>query len=137
MVGHDRKAEVGHDETTVIDHDQGLLVKNDRGAHILGNDALLVEKTIVIEARQSITLKVGPSTIIIAPQGISIQAPVVQIVGKTEAVMTSSGNAQVHGGATLTLDGAMTYINPGGGGGGGFSGGGGGSSGGGGASGSW
>ena len=134
MVGHDRGAEVGHDEATTIGHDQRSLVKNDRGAHVLGNDALLVEKTIVIEAKQSITLKVGPSTVVIAPQGISIQAPVVQIVGKTEAVMTSSGNAQVHGGATLTLDGAMTYINPGTG--GGFSGGGG-SSGGGGAGGSW
>ncbi|MGI4732248.1 MAG: type VI secretion system Vgr family protein [Janthinobacterium lividum] len=138
MVGHDRTAGVGHDEKTTIDHDQMLLVKNDRGAHVLGNDALLVEHAIAIEAKDSITLKVGGSVIVIGPAGISISAPVVQIVGRTEVVVASSGQTEVLGGAMLVLDAAMTHINPGGGGGGGGSfQGSGGSSGGRGASGTW
>jgi type VI secretion system secreted protein VgrG len=59
--------------------------------------------SISMEAMQSITLTVGPSSIAIEPSGITINAPMVTVNGDETVI--------VNGGELLVLNGAMTMIN--------------------------
>jgi type VI secretion system secreted protein VgrG len=61
-----------------------------------GNDSLEISMgSQTTEAMQSITLKVGPSSIVLAPTGVTIKGPMIQIEAD----------------ATLTLQGGMIMIN--------------------------
>jgi type VI secretion system secreted protein VgrG len=65
---------------------------------------------IEMTAAQSITLKVGPSSIVIDPSGVTIKAPMVTVKGKAK-VDVSAPLTQVKATATLILKGTMTMIN--------------------------
>ncbi len=65
---------------------------------------------IDLTAMQSITLKVGPSSIKIDPSGITIKGPMVTIKGDA-MVEVKSAVTQVNGSATLILKGGVTMIN--------------------------
>ena len=144
-VGHNQDRRVGLDRTTNIGRDDKKKIVGLRDTHVVKTDHLHVEKEVLIESDTSITIRVKSSVIIIAPEGITIQAPIVAVQAKTDATVRSEGHALVNGAVELTLNGGITTINPGGAAGppapapapssfGGF---GGGSSGGGGAGGSW
>jgi type VI secretion system secreted protein VgrG len=104
-VENDRKAFVVNNETiTVQQGDRAVTVSQ-------GNDSLEISMgSQTTEAMQSITLKVGQSSIVLDPTGVTIKGMQIQIQGQikaqVEALMT-----EVDGDMTLTLQGRVTNIN--------------------------
>lgn len=111
-VGHNQDHRVGLDRSSTIGRDEGKLIKRHRDTHVVGADRLLVDQTLSIESKTKITLRVKNSVIIIGPEGILIQGPVVQVQATSEATVNSPGNTRVNGGAGLVLNGGTTNINP-------------------------
>lgn len=120
-VKNNRTHKVTRKETTEIGDSQTNTVKNGRKTTVnAGGDALTVELgdiavkasagAITIEAMQSITLKVGGSTITIDQMGVKISGMIVSMEGKMQTsikgLMTDVG-----GDAMLTVKGAITMIN--------------------------
>ncbi|MES2054474.1 MAG: type VI secretion system tip protein TssI/VgrG [Pseudomonadota bacterium] len=111
-VGHNQDHKVGLDRTATIGRDESKLIKRNRGVHVVGTDTLLVDKALSIESKTKITLRVKNSIVIISPEGILIQAPVVEVQATAEATINSPGNTRLNGGASLLLNGGVTNINP-------------------------
>ncbi|MGE0384759.1 MAG: type VI secretion system Vgr family protein [Gammaproteobacteria bacterium] len=119
----------GNRETTVSKGDQKLTISmGNRTSTIKGNDKLTLQtgnQTIAISAgkqdvtaAQSITLKVGPSSIKIDPSGITIKGPMIKIDGsamvdiKAGGMLTAkSPMTTVKGDGILILKGGVTLIN--------------------------
>jgi type VI secretion system secreted protein VgrG len=77
----------------------------------VGNESLKVALgAITHEAMQSITLKVGPSSITISPTGVSIKGLMVQIEGTTMAGVKGP-IVQVNAQGMLMMSGGVTMIN--------------------------
>lgn len=133
-------------QTITIKGDQALTVQSgNRSAEVKsGNDSLKVSSgnmsvdvaagnisikadagKIAIEAAQEISLKVGPSTIVMSPSGITIKGLQIKIEGSAQAEMKSpmtkvegsgmmevkGGMTQVKGDAMLIAKGGITMIN--------------------------
>ena len=117
------------DMTTEVEHDQKLSVGNDRTVEIVGNEKVTLKQgnqttelklgdvslkvdvgSITMEALQSITLKVGQSSVTLDQTGVTVKGMMISIAGQIQtevkAVMTS-----VSGDAMLTLKGGITMIN--------------------------
>jgi type VI secretion system secreted protein VgrG len=117
------------DMTTEVEHDQKLSVGNDRTVDIVGNEKVTLKQgsqttelklgdvslkvdvgSITMEALQSITLKVGQSSVTLDQTGVTVKGMMISITGQIQtevkAVMTS-----VSGDAMLTLKGGITMIN--------------------------
>jgi len=117
------------DMTTEVEHDQKLSVGNDRTVDIVGNEKVTLKQgsqttelklgdvslkvdvgSITMEALQSITLKVGQSSVTLDQTGVTVKGMMISIAGQIQtevkAVMTSVG-----GDAMLTLKGGITMIN--------------------------
>ncbi len=117
------------DMTTEVEHDQKLSVGNDRTVDIVGNEKVTLKQgsqttelklgdvslkvdvgSITMEALQSITLKVGQSSVTLDQTGVTVKGMMISIAGQIQtevkAVMTS-----VSGDAILTLKGGITMIN--------------------------
>jgi len=117
------------DMTTEVEHDQKLSVGNDRTVDIVGNEKVTLKQgsqttelklgdvslrvdvgSITMEALQSITLKVGQSSVTLDQTGVTVKGMMISITGQIQtevkAVMTS-----VSGDAILTLKGGITMIN--------------------------
>jgi type VI secretion system secreted protein VgrG len=117
------------DMTTEVEHDQKLSVGNDRTVDIVGNEKVTLKQgsqttelklgdvslkvdvgSITMEALQSITLKVGQSSVTLDQTGVTVKGMMISITGQIQtevkAVMTSVG-----GDAMLTLKGGITMIN--------------------------
>ena len=117
------------DMTTEVEHDQKLSVGNDRTVEIVGNEKVTLKQgsqttelklgdvslkvdvgSITMEALQSITLKVGQSSVTLDQTGVTVKGMMISITGQIQtevkAVMTS-----VSGDAMLTLKGGITMIN--------------------------
>jgi type VI secretion system secreted protein VgrG len=117
------------DMTTEVEHDQKLSVGNDRTVDIVGNEKVTLKQgsqttelklgdvslkvdvgSITMEALQSITLKVGQSSVTLDQTGVTVKGMMISIAGQVQtevkAVMTS-----VSGDAMLTLKGGITMIN--------------------------
>jgi type VI secretion system secreted protein VgrG len=117
------------DMTTEVEHDQKLSVGNDRTVDIVGNEKVTLKQgsqttelklgdvslkvdvgSITMEALQSITLKVGQSSVTLDQTGVTVKGMMISIAGQIQtevkAVMTS-----VSGDAMLTLKGGITMIN--------------------------
>jgi type VI secretion system secreted protein VgrG len=138
-VGHDRKKNIDNDETTHVKHDRTETVDNnetitvtqgDRSITVkMGNDSKDVKMgnqsvkldmgnrsikcdlgKIDEEAMQSITLKVGQSSIKIDQMGVTIQGMMIKIQGQiqvdVEGLMT-----QIKGTAMLQEQGGIVMIN--------------------------
>jgi len=110
-VKHDRSRTVGNDETVSIGANQKITITSDRKVEIRkGDDSLKVDRgditvdaqsgNITISAMQSITLKVGESTISIDPTSISISALNVSISG-TMVSIEGDGETSIDGGIVL------------------------------------
>jgi len=116
------------DMTTEVEHDQKLSVGNDRTVDIVGNEKVTLKQgsqttelklgdvslkvdvgSITMEALQSITLKVGQSSVTLDQTGVTVKGMMISITGQIQtevkAVMTS-----VSGDAMLTLKGGITMI---------------------------
>jgi type VI secretion system secreted protein VgrG len=117
------------DMTTEVEHDQMLRVDNDRTVTITGDEKVTLKQgsqttevklgdvslkvdvgSITMEALQSITLKVGQSSVTLDQTGVTVKGMMISIAGQVQtevkAVMTT-----VSGDAMLTLKGGITMIN--------------------------
>jgi type VI secretion system secreted protein VgrG len=100
-----------YDLDTTVEHDEKREVRNDRKVDIRSNDELQVGKTLLIEAKESITLKVGQSTITMDGMSIKIESPNVDINAKM-AFSSSAGTMSQHkASATFIINGALVTIN--------------------------
>ena len=90
--------------TTTIELDDGTTVRS-------GNYSLKVDKgTVTIEAAQSITLKVGSSSIVMNPSSITLNA--LTITSDARALnIVNAPQAEVHGKAMTTITGGIVKIN--------------------------
>jgi type VI secretion system secreted protein VgrG len=137
-VENDETHWVGHDRTKNIDHDETTTVKGKRTETVTGNETVTVDQgnrsvtmnmgndsteikmgnqsikadlgKIDEEAMQSITLKVGQSSIKIDQMGVTIQGMMIKITGQiqvdVEGLMT-----QIKGTAMLQEQGGIVMIN--------------------------
>ncbi len=90
--------------TTVIAADDTLTVQ--RGNHRIGVDA----GKSVIEAAQSIELKVGGSSILIDPSGITLKAVQISIQGSAQVEVKGNTGVSVDGGVKVEVKGAMASL---------------------------
>ncbi len=111
-VGHNQDRQVGLDRTTKVGRDDTKTIGRDRTTHVVGKDGLLVDGTLSIESKTSITLRVGNSVIVMEPGGIRIQSPHVEVQATTEAIVNGGAETRINGTAKLVLNGAITEINP-------------------------
>ncbi|WIM12881.1 type VI secretion system tip protein TssI/VgrG [Enhydrobacter sp.] len=117
------------DMTTEVENDQKLDVDNDRTVTVKGNETVTIEQgnqatevklgnisikadagSITIEALQTITLKVGQSSVTLSQAGVEVKGMMITINGQvlTEVKGTM---VTVEGAAMLTLKGGITMIN--------------------------
>ena len=121
-VGHNQDRRVGLDRTTNIGRDNSFTVGRDdtntivghRGTHVQKTDTLVVNNALHIESKESITIRVKQSVIVIGPNSITIQSPTVEVQATTQAIVNGGAETRINGAATLLLNGAQTDINPGG-----------------------
>jgi len=90
--------------TTVIAADDSLTVQ--RGNHHIGVDA----GKSTIEAAQSIELKVGGSSILINPQGITLKAAQISIQGSMQVEVKSDMAVSIDGGLKVDAKGAIASL---------------------------
>lgn len=113
--------EVERDATETIKRDSTQTVTRHRTATVTdGNDTLEVKQgnisvkaslgKITIEAMQSITLKVGPSTVVLKPEGITIEAIKIEVKG-TAMVEVKAPMVQESADAMMVIKGGVVMIN--------------------------
>jgi type VI secretion system secreted protein VgrG len=111
---------VEHDDDLQVGNNQTITIKNDRTETVQqGNDSVTVQtgnRTIevslgssTLEAMQSITLKVGMSSIVIDQTSITLSAMNINIMGQL-AVTINGVETTVTGSAILTLSGGLLVI---------------------------
>jgi type VI secretion system secreted protein VgrG len=134
-VGHDHLEHVANDQTITIDHDQKTTVTNDQTLNvdnnqtvaikvdqkldvggnqtvaITGDQKVTVSKTIVIEATQSIELKVGSSSVKIEPAKITVKSVEVEVKADANAGVEAGAMMKLKSGAVMTVEGALVKIN--------------------------
>ena len=121
-VGRDRKTAVKRHETTTVEtgdetHEvskgkRTTTIELDDGTTVRsGNYSVKVDKgTVTIDAKQSITLKVGSSTIVMTPSSITLSAQT--ITSHARGINSvSAPNVEVHGDAMTTITGGVVKIN--------------------------
>ena len=134
----DLLTEVEHDQTLQVDHDRTVTVKGKETATITGdrthqitegNDSLEIKQgnrsvvldmgnqstnaklgSITMEALQSITLKVGQSSLTLTQTGVEVKGMMISIEGQVQ-VEVKGVMVTVNGSAMLTLKGGITMIN--------------------------
>ncbi len=125
-IKNDRTIKVDHDHSETIGNDQTSEVKNNRTRKVTGKEDVSVTGTRTVtvtqknllESKQEIEIKVGPSSIKLTMQGIEIKAP--QITIEATATLSAKAGAQaqyqapivqVNADATLILKGGVVMIN--------------------------
>jgi type VI secretion system secreted protein VgrG len=117
----DLQTEVEHDETRSVKHDRTTTITNNETKTIeQGNESIELNQgnqttkvdlgSIDTEAMQSITLKVGQSSIVIDQKGVTIQGMMISIQGQVQ-VQVQAPMVQVNADAMLILKGGITMIN--------------------------
>lgn len=117
------------DMTTEVENDQKLDVDNDRTVTIKNNEKVTIEQgdqttevklgnisvkaslgSITIEAMQTITLKVGQSSVTLSQAGVEVKGLTVTLNGQV-ATTVKGLMTDVKGTAMLTLKGGITMLN--------------------------
>jgi type VI secretion system secreted protein VgrG len=117
----DLQTEVEHDETRTVSHDRTTTITNNETKTVdQGNESITLNQgnqttkvqlgSIDTEAMQSITLKVGQSSIVIDQMGITISGMKISIQGQIQ-VQVQGLMIQVSADAMLQLQGGITMIN--------------------------
>jgi type VI secretion system secreted protein VgrG len=103
---------VEHNDSLKVENEQTVEVKNDQSITITnGNRSIRVSMgKITEEAKQSIELKVGASSIKIDPMSITIKAATVKIQG-TGKIQQSAPMVSISADAVLTARGGVVKIN--------------------------
>lgn len=96
---------------TTVENDEQREVRNDRRVTIHADDELQVGRTLVIEAQDSITLKVGGSTITMDGLNIKIESSNVDINAKAAFSSKAGTMSQHKASATFIINGALVTIN--------------------------
>jgi type VI secretion system secreted protein VgrG len=122
-VDHDRTVEVKNDETvTIKEGNQSNTVKmgNQSNSVDMGNQSNRVKMgnvdmkvdlgSITVEAMQSITIKVGQSSVTIDQMGVTVKGMMIKIEGQVQTQVKGL-MTQVNGDAMLQIQGAITMIN--------------------------
>ena len=117
----DMTTEVENDQTLRVDKDRTVTVKGDETVTIkegsqstevkLGDISIKADMgSITVEAMQTITLKVGQSSVTLSQAGVEVKGMVITIDG--QALTEVKGTmVTVEGAAMLTLKGGVTMIN--------------------------
>lgn len=117
------------DMTTEVEHDQKLSVDNDRTVTVTGNETVTIEQgdqttevklgnisikadlgSITLEAMQSITLKVGQSSVTLTQAGVEVKGIMVTLDGQVQTTVKGL-MTNVNGTAMLVLKGGITMLN--------------------------
>jgi type VI secretion system secreted protein VgrG len=118
----DMKTEVENDETVTVGNNQTVSVeKGDQTNTVkMGNQSNQVKMgnvdvkvdlgKITVEAMQSITLKVGQSSVTLDQMGVTVKGMMISIEGQVQTQVKGL-MTQVTGDAMLTLKGGITMIN--------------------------
>jgi type VI secretion system secreted protein VgrG len=112
-VEHDETRTVGNDRTTTITNNETKTIQqgNENIELQMGNQTTKVDLgSIDTEAMQSITLKVGQSSIVIDQMGVTIKGMMINIQGQIQ-VQVQGLMIQVSADAMLQLQGGITMIN--------------------------
>jgi type VI secretion system secreted protein VgrG len=139
-IGRDQKQRVGRDRSSVVRRHESLIVedgdetrrlkKGSRKTTIKGDDTLKIEdgnsKTtvdsgdctvkvskgkVVIDAKQSIELKVGQTSIKLTPSGIEMKSMNVKIDAKMALAAKGGLTTDLKAGVSFTINGAVVMIN--------------------------
>lgn len=139
-IGRDQKLRVGRDRSSVVRRHESLIVedgdetrrlkKGSRKTTIKGDDTLKIEdgnsKTtvdsgdytvkvskgkVVIDAKQSIELKVGQTSIKLTPSGIEMKSMNVKIDAKMALAAKGGLTTDLKAGVSFTINGAVVMIN--------------------------
>ena len=117
------------DMTTEVENDQKLRVDNDRTVTVKGNETVTIKQgnqttevklgdisvkadvgSITVEAMQTITLKVGQSSVTLSQTGVEVKGMMITIDGQIQTEVKGT-MVTVEGAAMLTLKGGITMIN--------------------------
>lgn len=100
------------DMNTVIEHDDIAKINNDQKITIeSGNHALAISAgKSEVEAKQSILLKVGQSSVFIDNSGVTIKGLQIVIQGST-MIDAKAPNTTIKGDAMVTIQGGIVKIN--------------------------
>ena len=122
-VGNDRTTTISNNETTTIDKGNETQTLNQGNQSVtlkMGNQAIELQMgnqttkvdmgSITTSAMQSITLKVGETSIVLDPTSITMKAMTISIQGQIE-VQVQGVMVSVNADGILTLKGGMTMIN--------------------------
>lgn len=109
-VKNDRTITVKHDETTTVDNNRTVTVKNNEAITIQGTQTVKVTQAVQYSSDQSITIKVGGSSIKIDPSSITLSATMIKI--EAQAQLETSGAIVKHGGeGMMTLQAPLIKVN--------------------------
>ena len=139
-VDHDQKETIKNSRTvTIKDADDTLTIEKGNRKETIqtGNDSLTLEKgnashtmkmgnltmkcdlgSITLEAMQKITLKVGPSTIVLEPSGITIKGPMItseaqamHVIKGAMVDVKAQAMAQIDGGGMVIVKDGIVMLN--------------------------
>lgn len=115
-VDNDCQVQIGNDATTTIQNNCSLAICGDSERKVDKSESIAVKsdldvsaKTITLEGKSKITLKVGGSSLEMTPSGITLKAAKIEVQGDA-AVSVGAPKVDVKGDAMLTLDGGIVMI---------------------------
>jgi type VI secretion system secreted protein VgrG len=99
-------------ESTIENDEKRTIQKGNRTTTIeQGNDTLTVQQDILVEAKKSITLKVGKNTIVMDMMGITVNGVKIQVDAETTLNTKAKIMAAHESDGVLTVKGSMVMIN--------------------------
>lgn len=99
------------DHESLILNDEKREIRHDRVTTITNDETLTVDNNIMIEARTSLTLKVGMSTIKMDAGSITIESPMVTVHAKANLTTQGDAFASHSAGGPMTITAALVKIN--------------------------
>jgi type VI secretion system secreted protein VgrG len=106
----DYLVEVEHDQKLTVDNCRIVTVKKDETVGIDGTQTVRVKQDVLYESLQSITLKVGTSSVKIDNQSITLSALQIKITGET-TMETSAPMTKFAAAGIMTITGGLVKVN--------------------------